>query len=123
VKLTRAQHARKLSAWLAIVAILIGALLPTAVSAASYPSLASPHEAFCGGKSGAPAEHPAPLPCQHCALCARLVVHGLAPTHSGVLIARGLACTFVRLSLPSSTPLGPSILSGSPQPRGPPLAA
>lgn len=59
-----------IAAWLAIVALLMNGLLPTAVSAAALQSRAAPF-ALCGASGDSlPAPAPPALPAQHCALCA-----------------------------------------------------
>ena len=121
MRLSRALHFRKFLAWLAIIAILIGGLLPTAVTAVADPGSVSPIVAFCGGKTGTPAEHPASLPCRHCALCGRIVL-SLTPGHGGFLIADHIAYTLIRPLLPPPAALGRPNLCSSSQPRGPPPA-
>jgi hypothetical protein len=65
--------------WLAILALLIDGLLPTAVSAATGADMAVP-AALCSAASGAPqpAKHQSPLPPRHCALCGACAA-GLPP--------------------------------------------
>jgi hypothetical protein len=78
------------AAWLAIVALLIDGLLPTAVSAA-IPDAAAPI-AVCSAAAGVPSPgRTAPtLPTRHCALCAGIAV-ALLPSRPSGLAARLLA--------------------------------
>ena len=81
---------RALAAWLAIVALLIDGMLPTAVSAAT-PEAATPL-ALCTAAAGAglPGRHAPSLPIRHCALCAAFFV-GLLPDRSAGAITRLIA--------------------------------
>jgi hypothetical protein len=57
---------------LAIIAMLIDALLPSAVSAAMRSGTAAPSVPFCNAATGTPlpAKEAPALPARHCALCA-----------------------------------------------------
>ena len=110
-------------AWLAVVALLINALLPstlTGLSAAERPALAA---AFCGHvPANPPPGLPLPAPCDHqCPLCC-LAPPGCPPP-SGVGVAvPGL----VGAAALAAAPEGPApfhFTYGSPQPRGPPATA
>ena len=107
-----------------MVAILIGALLPTAITAATSAVDAHPPLALCGdSSSGAPAKHDSSSPLfQHCVLCC-LGAHSLAPGLGGLLPRPDAAAILVQLSW-SLKPL-PSLrdLRGAVLPRGPPVAA
>jgi hypothetical protein len=82
---------RGLSAWAAILALLIDALLPTAVSAAA-PSggLAAIPSCSASAPAGVPAKHRAALPVRHCALCAG-PVFSLWPARGAPLAPQRLA--------------------------------
>jgi hypothetical protein len=108
------------AAWLAIVALLIDGLLPSAVSAAR-PAAA---RALCSTAAG---DHlpgkPAPgLPPRHCALCAG-VVAGLLPSRPGGLVARLLAgAAHPAMIAPAAADPGRPDYAAA-QPRAPPIAA
>jgi hypothetical protein len=75
------------AARLAIIALLIDGLLPTAVSAAARIDATAPALPLCSAATGAPSpvkEVPA-LPLRHCALCAVCAagVAGLLPSRQG----------------------------------------
>ena len=78
---------------LAILAMLIDALLPTAVSAAARSDMAPPSVPLCSAAAGAPLQpKEAPvLPVRHCALCAACAacVAGLLPPRQGGGFAGG----------------------------------
>jgi hypothetical protein len=78
--------------WLAIIAVLIDGLLPTAVAAATGADHAAPPLALCSSASGAPSpgKNSPVLPVRHCALCAAFFA-GLLPGRPGALTARRLS--------------------------------
>jgi hypothetical protein len=80
--------------WLAILAVLVDGLLPTAVAAATGADHAPPPLALCSSAPGAPlpGKNLPALPIRHCALCATFFV-GLLPGRPGALTARRLAGT------------------------------
>jgi hypothetical protein len=110
--------------WLAIVALLIDALLPTAVLAAARVDASFMPLARCGGADG---DHlpggPAPgLPVRHCTLCAGYAV-GVLPVRAGGPIAR-LVAGAADLAVVFSISAAPSRRSYAVAlPRAPPLAA
>ena len=73
---------RAFCAWLAIVALLIDALTPSAVQAARTGAR-SGASVLCGAATGIPlpGKEPPALPNRHCALCACPAI-GLAPPRS-----------------------------------------
>ena len=85
-----------MAAWLAVAALLIDGLLPTAVSAAALPDRAAPF-ALCGAPGGNsfPEHVPSPLPAHHCALCAVCAgwTLGLLPNRAEGLSATTRAAT------------------------------
>jgi len=117
-----ARRRRSLPAWIAILAMMIDALLPTTVSAASAgPGAPLPITALCSGASGAPAKHGVPLPIRHCALCCGLVFN-LTPSRPGYLTLRrvvGLAHALVQ----SYAPRARRPIRNDVQPRAPPELA
>ena len=115
---------RKLPVWLALLAILIDALLPTGVAAARYSVGGSPALAICGDRSpGAPTKHDPLLPERHCALCCCCSVHGLAPGQIALVPKPVVAGALVHLSWSvTPLPIQPD-LRGAVLPRGPPIAA
>jgi hypothetical protein len=110
------------AAWLAIVALLIDGLLPTAVSAAASHDAAAP-VALCGATAGdsLPGKHPSTLPTRHCALCAAMSV-GLIPGRDGALVAQVFAGTAHPAVTPSVTAPTQRADYASAQPRAPPQA-
>jgi hypothetical protein len=74
-------------AWLAVVALLIDGLLPSALAVAAGPNAAGPL-ALCSAAPNAPSpSRQAPvLPARHCALCAGWFI-GLLPHRPDGLIA------------------------------------
>jgi hypothetical protein len=109
------------AAWLAIVALLIDGLLPTAATAAvsGAPGLA----ALCGAATGGPVPaKPLPvLPTRHCALCAAFFT-GLLPNRPDGLAKRLLAGAVraeIRRTAAIAARLGDYPAS---QPRAPPRA-
>ena len=115
---------RKLPLWLALLAILIDALLPTGVAAARYSVGASPDPAICGDRSsGVPIKQDPLLPMRHCALCCCCSVHGLAPGQIAFVPKPVVAGALVHLSWSvTPLPIQPD-LRGAVLPRGPPIAA
>jgi hypothetical protein len=75
-------------AWLAIIAVLIDGLLPTAVPAAATSGVPTTPLTLCNAASGdhPPIKHAPNLSPHHCALCAAFVV-GLLPTRSSGFLA------------------------------------
>jgi hypothetical protein len=69
------------AAWLAIIAVLIDGLLPTAVAAAATSGVPTTPLTLCNAASGdhPPMKHVAGLPPHHCALCGGFIA-GLFPT-------------------------------------------
>lgn len=112
-----------IAAWLAIAALLIDGLLPTAVSAAALPDRASPF-ALCGAASGnsLPAHAPSPLPPHRCALCGVCAgwTVGLLPGRAETLTA-SLAAGDALLTIVGSAHFrtGRSAYAAA-QPRAPP---
>jgi hypothetical protein len=109
-----------IAAWLAIVALLIDGLLPTAVSAAALPDRAAP-VALCGATAGdtAPGRAPPTLPAHRCALCAVWAI-GLLPSRAQALTARisdGDALAVIVRSTPYSAR---QTAYAAAQPRAPP---
>jgi len=110
------------AAWLAIVALLIDGLLPTAVSAARSDDAAP--RALCSAAAGVPPHgKSAPaLPARHCALCAGVFV-GLLPSRQGRLAARLLASA-APLAVGAAVAATPGRADyAAAQPRAPPRAA
>jgi len=109
------------AAWLAIVALLIDGLLPTAVTAAR-PDAATPL-ALCSAAAGAPLPgKPQPiLPVRHCALCAAFFA-GLLPSRLGGLAAPRLAGAAHPLISRSLTAAARHTDYSAAQPRAPPPA-
>ncbi|HVH81311.1 MAG TPA: hypothetical protein VM782_18065 [Stellaceae bacterium] len=107
--------------WVAVVALLIDALLPSAVSAAAA-SGAEPALALCGGAEGgtsAPVKRVPVLPMRHCALCTApftAILTGRNPTFVSRLVA-GRAHT--RPASILSAPLTAAAYTPA-QPRAPP---
>lgn len=122
IKRRRNTHYRPISAWVAILAMMIDALLPTTVSAAAAASGApGPIIAICGGAGSVPGKHEVPLPIRHCALCSGLVFN-LTPSRQGYLTIRrtiGLA----RLPVQSCAPRAQRPIRNDVQPRAPPELA
>jgi hypothetical protein len=67
--------------WLAIIAVLIDGLLPTALAAAATSGVPTTPLTLCSAASGdhPPVKHAPSLPPHHCALCGAFVA-GLLPT-------------------------------------------
>jgi hypothetical protein len=109
------------AAWLAIVALLIDGLLPTAVAAAR-PDSAAPL-ALCSAAAGAPPPgKPQPvLPVRHCALCAAFFT-GLLPSRLGGLAAPRFAGAAHPLVNRSLTAAARHADYSAAQPRAPPSA-
>jgi len=82
------QRRHVFGAWLAIIAVLIDGLLPTAVAAAATSSVPTTPLTLCNAASGdyPPVKHAPSLPLHHCALCGAVVV-GLLPTRSSGFLA------------------------------------
>jgi len=111
-----------IAAWLAIVALLIDGLLPTAVSAAALPWRAVPF-ALCGASGDSlPAHAPPTLPAHHCALCAVCAgaAVGLLPGCAEGLTARissGHGLPAIAHAIPLQTR---PVVYPTAQPRAPP---
>ena len=113
------------AARLAIVAMLIDALLPTAVSAAATADAVGPLP-LCSAATGAPrpAKDAPALPMRHCALCAAgaVCVAGLLPSgHSAGVVERfpiGPAHPAFAIFAPTT----PNAIYRAAQPRAPPTA-
>ena len=112
-----------IAAWLAIVALLIDGLLPTAVSAAALPDRAAP-VALCGAAAGdtAPGRAPPTLPAHRCALCTVCAgwAIGLPPSRAQALTAR-ISAGDARAVIIRSVPYQPRRTAyAAAQPRAPP---
>jgi len=116
-----ARRWRALSACIAIFALLIDALLPTAVSAAAAPGASAPSPAFCGALGGAPNKPGALPPSRHCALCCS-PLSALPPGRNGVIVLRLPAEAAYPASISSATP-SRHLLGSDAQPRAPPRLA
>jgi len=112
------------AAWLAIVALLIDGLLPTAVSAAATPDAPAAPWALCGAAAGdqLPGQHAPSLPQRHCALCAGLVL-ALLPCRQDGVAARLLAdaAHLAAIAPVEAEAARPDYAAA--QPRAPPRAA
>jgi DUF2946 family protein len=120
-KRRRNTHRRPILAWIAILAMMIDALLPTTVSAAAASGAPGPSIAICGGAGSAPAKQDVPLPTRHCALCCGLVFN-LTPGRHGYLTFRrvvGPAHAVVQ----SYAPRPQRPIRNDVQPRAPPELA
>jgi hypothetical protein len=122
MNICRTLYLRQLSAWIAIWAIVIHALLPALAVAAPPSDQGFSALAFCGDKSGAPAKHHVPLSCPYCALCCGFA-HSLVPSQNGFLPAPVLADATVGHRWLSSTLARRPELRSAALPRGPPTAA
>src|SRR5690348_3829447 len=118
---TRMQKRRRGVAWLAILALLINALMPASLAAASAGQGSEAVTGWCGsGPAGHQPENGSTPPvCNHCILCS--VASGFAPTMAGVRASALLATAI----LGDIAPAAPPFLSAhnAAQPRGPPAAA
>ena len=107
-------------AWLAILALLIDTLLPTAISAAADAS-PSATGIYCGatpGKHG-PTKQSRTAP-HHCALCLA-VTTGLPPGHRvAVLAPRFVEMAVAAFAVSDAVP--EPLAYAAAQPRGPPVA-
>jgi hypothetical protein len=107
-------------AWLAIVALLIDALIPTAWAATTTGMPPVPVAAMCGGHAdGAPAGKTSPLPpLRHCPCCCAATIF-VAPGGATPLIVprRVTPVSFVAPGNGVATPRPPR---QSAQPRAPP---
>ena len=108
--------------WIAIVALLIDGLLPTAVAAAARPNTAAPL-ALCSAAAGGslPGRHAPTLPTRHCALCVAAFV-GLLPSRDGGPAPRRLAGAVDALIAATATTETRRVDYAVPQPRAPPHA-
>jgi len=112
------------AARLAIIAMLIDGLLPTAVSAAMRSGTAAPTVPLCSAAAGTPlpAKEAPASPARHCALCAvcAACVAGLPPRQGDGFIGR-LLIGSANPARPLSTPI---VIGDIPyraaQPRAPP---
>jgi hypothetical protein len=117
-----AKRRNAVAAWLAIIALLIDALLPAAVSAAT-PDAAAP-TAMCSAAAGVPSPgRTAPtLPTRHCALCAG-VIAALLPSRPGEFAARLLAGAVHPANIKAATAETRHAEYAAAQPRAPPPAS
>lgn len=115
------------AARLAIIALLIDALLPSAVSAAANPGRGAPLLALCGAALGVPLprKEAPPLPARYCSLCAvsSTCTVGLLPSRTGAgpanrLPAGAAHSTILLFVAMVSRPIN----DGAAQPRAPPSA-
>jgi len=107
-------------AWLAILALLIGSLLPTAIAAAAAPDGGVAAIGSCGGGSGAPV-HQSPAPPQrHCALCLIAAIGG-APIPAACHAAAAAIESVAALPAGQHNIRAPSTNTQA-QPRAPPAA-
>ncbi|MFZ2003987.1 MAG: DUF2946 family protein [Stellaceae bacterium] len=115
------------TAWLAIVALLLDGLLPTAVSAAAATSDAGPRLALCSTTNGntLPGRPQPNLPPRHCALCAICAgsALGLLPSREGGPLVPVLANVAHLLIPRSMKALARRFAYAAPQPRAPPRPA
>jgi hypothetical protein len=111
------------ASWLAIVALLIDGMLPSAVSTASRPDLAAPRT-LCRAAASvpAPSKQTSTLPIRHCALCAG-VIAGLLPSRQGGFYAGFLTSTAHPTLSRSVADASRRIEYAAAQPRAPPVAA
>ncbi|HTZ35174.1 MAG TPA: DUF2946 family protein [Stellaceae bacterium] len=109
-------------AWVAIFALLIDALLPSALAAAASRDDAGAIAALCLHAGSPLPEKPSPaLPPHHCALCATAalgLLPGGAPLPTGPLV---VAAAIPSFGLPAAIPVRRSDWSPA-QPRAPPGA-
>jgi hypothetical protein len=115
------------AARLAIVAMLIDGLLPTAVSAAVRSGTAAPSLPLCSAAAGAPrpAKEAPALPARHCALCAACAacVAGLPPPRRGDGFSGPLLIGPAHLNRAFPARVGTGdIFYRAAQPRAPPTA-
>jgi len=109
-----------LAAWLAIVALLIDGLLPTAVSAAVGRGAAE-HAVLCtGAGESVPGKHAPTLPTRHCALCVVTAV-GIFPTGPGAFATRLLAGATLPAIAPGFEVTAKHLAYASAQSRAPPI--
>jgi hypothetical protein len=111
----------------AIIAMLIDALLPSAVSAAANPGSGAPLLPLCRAALGAPLprKEAPPRPARHCSLCAvsSTCVVGLLPSRTGGGTANRLPAGAAHSAiLPSVVTIGCPADDGPVQPRAPPSA-
>jgi len=114
-----ARRRRSLSAWIAILAMMIDALLPTTVSASAViPGAPVPIIAICGGAGSAPVKQDVPLPMRHCTLCCGLVFN-LTPSRQEYLTSRRIV-GLAHASVQSYAPRAQRPIRNNVQPRAPP---
>jgi hypothetical protein len=113
-----AKRRHVLPAWIAVLALLIDALLPTAVSAATMSGAPAAAVAPCSAASTPPAKHDRALPIRHCALCAPVLL-GLSPGRSSLPIMRRLTGVPL-LFVPFPEPQSQRPIRNDVQPRAPP---
>ena len=107
-------------AWLAIIALLINAFLPTAISAArTHGALIVGNGALCGAAPGAPAKHTSPAP-HHCVLCLAAAA-GVVPAHGPTRLPPQYAAVAAP-EFPAREPPPARLAYGAARPRGPPIA-
>lgn len=114
---------RTFAAWLAIAALLIDGMLPTAVTAMT-PGGGQAPAAFCSGASGipVPGKPPSSLPLRHCALCAAFFV-ALLPPRPGGLPARLVVGPAHPAAVAGIATLPGRVPYAAAQPRAPPVSA
>jgi hypothetical protein len=111
------------AAWLAIVALLIDAMLPTALAAVPRAGPAGPPLAMCraGTADPLPAKSAPDLPPRHCALCAVCAL-ALLPARPAALFARRVDGT-AHPEVPVAASFGASRHDyAAALPRAPPVA-
>ena len=109
-------------AWLAIVALLINALVPTAISAASVAgTVIAGHGALCGAGSGGtgPVKETPPAP-HHCICCLGGAIGGFLPTRAPTLSQREYGAAIIK-EFATDAAIPRRVAYGAPQPRGPPI--
>jgi hypothetical protein len=108
-------------AWLAIAALLIDGVLPSAVSLAMAHDRAAPISSLCGAATGQPGPNrtPATLPTRHCALCCG-PIHAIVPAfHPGAIAPLPTGrVDLATLPLTAPRPMPPDYQAA--QPRAPP---
>lgn len=107
--------------WLAVLAVLINALLPAALSGVPAVGASAGAAGFCGR---APESPPPGLPVEcehHCPLCC--TVPPSAPPPRSVRIAAPRPAGEVKLAAVPEAPAPTLFPYGSPRPRGPPARA
>jgi hypothetical protein len=109
-------------AWLAVVAVLINALVPTAISAASASGASiAANSAFCGAVSGGTGPAKQSTPAAHrCICCLAGAVGGFLPAPPSAPLPREHAAAFIeKFSTDAAT--ATHFAYGAARPRGPPI--